>query len=378
MRLRMKYNVARLKPASSIALIAVAAAVALSSWAQQTTGVVSSSGPAVAPIAQPAETGVTTAPANTDSRPVEGASVTPVSAAAQSTVPQAAASQKTPAEISADESAKNIVVPEGVPLQSSEGGSEETTAVLAPGPGTHIPVDQASTGSVESAVSEKQAIGTAADMLKKLGLVRPAVRKAPGTREMDDTTPTQPLIDAEVMARLIGEKPTAPYQVVYEGTPIPDPMVIPWIRKVIVLKEMFDDAVQLLADGKIREGKETLLSIETEFPNTEYAIQAREILKRLQDLENEPVPKVKSSPTATPIDIHVDPNVKISTVLIEPESPEENRVMINGRMYKPGDQVRGFTNHRVVSIADDSVTIEVEISGQKKQFNIPVRQSGKK
>jgi hypothetical protein len=70
--------------------------------------------------------------------------------------------------------------------------------------------------------------------------------------------------------------------------------------------------------------------------------------------------------------------VKISSVETDPSDESQNRVLINGRMYAPGDQVRDYENHLLVRVTDEAVTLEVEESGQKRELTVPVRQSGSK
>jgi hypothetical protein len=276
----------------------------------------------------------------------------------------------------ADEAAQRMVAPEGAPMMTTEASAFGTTEAQAPGPSVKLSGDQLALPDSET--SERLAVESAADLLTKLRIVMPRTRVPVGQREMDEpTTPTQ--FDDVEIEKLIGRNPTVAYQVVYQGTPIPDPMVVPWVRNAVVLKERFDEAIQLLAENKIDLGREALLDIETQFPESDYAAQAREIRRRLDEMKTAPTgPAAPVSLTPTPVPVNIDPNVRVSTVLIDPTNPAENRVMINRRTYSVGDVVRDFPNHRITQITDETVTIEVDVSGSKKEFAVPVRQTGAK
>ena len=281
----------------------------------------------------------------------------------------------TPTPNPAEESARKILPVPGTSLRTTEESDFATTDEQAQAPSVRLSGGQLQ--SADGTTSEQMAVESAADLLTKLRIVVPRRTAATGTREIDETTPTELFNDEEIL-RLIGRDPTVLYQVVYKATPIPDPMVVPWVRNAVVLKERFDEALQLLTENKVDQGREALLDIEAQFPESEYAVQAREILKRLREIEAQPTPqtsvRVQATPTATPIQIVIDPNVRISTVIADPARPEDNRVMINGRMYGIGETIREFPNHKVIGITDDDVKIEVEVSGVKKEFAVPVRQ----
>jgi hypothetical protein len=100
------------------------------------------------------------------------------------------------------------------------------------------------------------------------------------------------------------------------------------------------------------------------------------LLEKINKFTAEPIKKndiVKATPA---VDIQINPNVKVGTVIADPADPADNRAMINGRVYKIGDAIRSFPNHKVVGITEDLVTLEVEQSGLKKTFDVPVRPNG--
>jgi predicted Zn-dependent protease len=200
--------------------------------------------------------------------------------------------------------------------------------------------------------------------------------------ESHESTPTQIFEDAQIR-RMLNKDPSVVFQVFYHGAAIPDPMIVPWVRKAVVLKERYDQAIDLLAQQKISEGREALQEIIAEAPNSEYAAQAQGILAKLSDLQAptqapEPKKAAVKTPAATPTadDMQLDPNVHVAATMVDPQDAAQSRVMINARSYKQGDVVRNHTNHKVVRIRDDSVTIEVEERGHRKLFDVPVRPQG--
>lgn len=229
----------------------------------------------------------------------------------------------------------------------------------------------------DAVVTESLAIKSGGDLLVKLNIVAPRKITPDSERESAETTPTQ-LIDTTQFERLLGQKPTVLYQVVYQGIALPDPMVIPWIKNEKVLRERFEDAVQMLAEQKIPQAKDALQAIESDFPESEPAKQAREILKKLEDYRKTtaqaPKPGAKVVGTPAPAEPQPSVNLHIGSAVVVPGKPEDSMVMINQRGYKAGEVVRGLENHKVVRIGENSVTIEVEEKGRTKQFEFSLRQ----
>ena len=271
---------------------------------------------------------------------------------------------------SADIEARKRVAPTGVALNVS-GESGETTAS---GPGLRVVEGRVVTG--DDNTTEAAAVESMAQLIKQLNVVRSA---PVGSREVDETTPTQLFDDAQVRA-LLGDKPTVIYQVVYRDEPIPDPMVVPWVRNVAVLRERFDEAVDLVGRGRVSQGREMLQSIVTEFPDTDYAVQARELVKKIDELQTpQEIEKLVAKPTAEQtIDIVVDPNLSIGSVLVNPSDPSGSLVMIGGRSYSIGDTPRGFSNHKIVNVTEQSVEVEVSVQGKTRRFTLPVGQPSAK
>ncbi|MBX7244206.1 MAG: hypothetical protein K1X53_01835 [Candidatus Sumerlaeaceae bacterium] len=214
----------------------------------------------------------------------------------------------------------------------------------------------------------------AAETILKNARISPVKRDRPQDGyESDETTPTQLFDDANAR-KMLSEEPTVVYQVVYQGIPLPDPMIIPWLKNRQVLKEKFDEAVDLLAQGQLVSARQKFLGIANEFPDTDFAKQALQLITDIDRFmpKNQVLPPAPA-PVVVVTNIELDSNVKVSSVLIDNNNPAESLVMINGRGYKVGDTVRGFANHKVTGIEEGMVRIEVGVGGKTKEFEVPVR-----
>ncbi len=273
----------------------------------------------------------------------------------------------------ADEAARRIVPAPGTQMQSTEEGtlgSAGGTVAAAPS----LQLDENEVVLQDGETTEALAVASGAELLRLLGLQLNRERGA-GPSELDETTATA-LFDVGAVRRLKGAEPTVVYRVVVDETPLPDPMIVPWIRQAKLLQERFDRAVQLLGQNRVEAGRQELIAIVTDFPDTDYAKQAQALLAKLDDL-SQPVAGPSAQVDDEPeIRVELSPNVSIGTVVVDPQDSSNNRAMIGGRGYKVGDSINAVSNHRVVGITDSVVQIEVEQSGVKKIFDVPVRPTG--
>lgn len=272
----------------------------------------------------------------------------------------------------ADDAAHKILPKPGTVLKSTENSELSENTAVAESPSLAINQDLVVLKDGET--SEALAIKSGAELLRLLGVNR-AKAPAKGEGEVDEAKASS-LFDVNAVKRLKGDEPTVVYRIVVDQKPLPDPMIVPWIRQAKLVQERFDRAVEMLANNNVSQGREELLAIASEFPDNEYADQARELLRKLDDLSEKPavpVAKVEETTTTT-INIRLNPEVKIGTVIVDAETPSGNRVMIGGRSYKVGDKL-AFINpaHTVTSITQDNVGIEVTQDGQKESFILPVR-----
>lgn len=298
----------------------------------------------------------------------------PNNAAVQTSAPKAEEPAALKQDSSADEAAQKIVVAPGTQMQSTEGGTFDRSAAVAAEPS--LKVESGGVVMTAGESTETLAVNSGAELLKMLGLQRDK-KPAGENLEMNEST-TNTLFDVEAVKRLKGAEPTVVYRVVVEKDPLPDPMIVPWIRQAKLLQERFDKAVGLLGDNRVDEGRQELLGIMTDFPESDYATQAKALLAKLDDINKADIPQpvIKTEEAATTITVELSPNIQIGAVIVDPQNPTGNRAMIGGRGYKAGDEIRGEPGHRVVGITENMVQIEVEQSGLKKTFDVPVRPSG--
>lgn len=275
---------------------------------------------------------------------------------------------------SADDAARRIVPAPGTAMQSTEGGTLQTGGAVATEPSVRLNEDEAVLQEGET--TETVAVRSGVELLRMLGVQREAKSAASaGGLEMDENT-SNTLFDMSAVKRLKGDEPTVVYRVVVEEKPLPDPMIVPWIRQAKLLQERFDKAVQLLGDNKVDEGRMEMLGIITDFPDSDHALQATAILAKLDDMNKEEAPApVMDAPVVeeTTVTVEISPNISVGTVMVDPANVAGNRAMIGGKAYRIGEAIWGEAGHRVISISDSVVQIEVEQSGLKKTFDLPVR-----
>lgn len=279
----------------------------------------------------------------------------------------------------ADEAARRIVPAPGTVLQSTEEAVLEGSSAVAPAPSLRIESDQLVVQEGET--TESVAVQSGAELLRMLGLQKK--ERAAGASATDNTADlelnedeVQALFDVTAVKRLKGDEPTVVYRVVVEDKPLPDPMIVPWIRQAKLLQERFDRAVAMLGENRVDDGRQELLAIVTDFPESEYALQARELLKKLDDLKQSELPAPVAQTEEPEVMVELSPNVSVGTVIVDEADASGNRAMIAGRAYRVGDDIRGEAGHRVISISEKVVQVEVEQNGHKKTFDVPVRPTG--
>ncbi len=301
---------------------------------------------------------------------------TEASATATTASPAAAtpAAARPADEPNAEEAAQKIVPAPGTILQSTENSSLDTNQAVAPAPS--LVLNQDEMVLKEGETTESVAVRSGVELLKMLGVKKR--EEAPAAGLESDEEDAAGLFDVTAVKRLKGDDPTVVYRVVVEDKPLPDPMIVPWIRQAKLLQERFDKAVAMLSENRVNEGREELLGIMTDFPESDYAVQAKEIIKKLDELSQAemPQPVVQQEAPETTITVELSPNVSVGTVIVDPSDSSGNRAMIGGRAYKIGDEIKGEVGHTVVGISENVVQVEVEQSGMKKTFDIPVRPTG--
>jgi hypothetical protein len=261
------------------------------------------------------------------------------------------------AEPDAVEAARSIVARPGATMASTEFGS---TMAKAPEPPKIKEVDEETV---------RQAAKDGAELIRLLGLV-PTNRAPEPQNEMD-----RELFEQEQRAReLLGDNPTVVYRIKLGDETLPDPMIVPWIDAANRLRDRFESAVNLIAANKLSDARAELLAISTEYPDSEWGVQAAALLKKLENLREGQRPVMTSAVQAAP-EITLDGPVKPTTILFDSSNPAQSRVMILGRSYRVGQSIRQHPDHVVKEIRPNEVDIEVSRNNASKVFTLPVRRS---
>jgi hypothetical protein len=85
----------------------------------------------------------------------------------------------------------------------------------------------------------------------------------------------------EDIERLLGGKP----RFVYDPKELPDPMIIPWVRRDVMVREMLDTARKHVATGNLPLAKELLRKALADFPDSRLANQVRDEMKKIEEIE---------------------------------------------------------------------------------------------
>jgi hypothetical protein len=259
-----------------------------------------------------------------------------------------------PAALSA---VKSLVARAGSAMSSTEFGSY---AASAPAPPQIRSVDEAEI---------RQAARDGADLIRILGLVPTKDGPRLGS-ELD-----RELFEQEEKAReLLGDNPTVVYRIKLGEETLPDPMIVPWIEGALRLQDRFEQAVNLIAGNKLMDARRELLDISTAYPDSEWGVQAATLLKKLDNLREDPKSAITEEKPKT-VEITLDGPVKPTTMLFDSVNPAQSRVMILGRAYRVGQSIRQHPDHFVKEIRASEIDIEVRRDNVTKVFTISVRPS---
>lgn len=260
-----------------------------------------------------------------------------------------------PAAQQAMSSAQKLVAPAGAALGSTEGVD---TSVKAAGPSLRM-----DPGSTES-----QAVRGTAELIKMIR-GRDGRKTTAGVPDLKETSASLDIFgDPKAILEKLGPKPRVIYMIVVGAAQekLPDPMIIPWIMNNKVAEQQFEAGLDLIEKGDVQAGRRLLQEIVEDYPGTEWATQAQEIVSKI--------------PAGGPVARAVapgqrNPQVRPSTVMVDPTNPRNSRAMILGRAYATGDRVRDYPDHIVGKITEDSVAIAVEKNGIQTSENVPVKES---
>ncbi len=232
---------------------------------------------------------------------------------------------------------------------------------------------------IKTTETEALAVANTAELLNLLGVVPQDLAKK-RTAEKNEHL-GQASVSEQDMLKILGQDPKVVYRLKDRQETFPDPMVIPWIRNAVIVREMMSDFKVLLAAGKITDATNMLKEIVTKYPETEEAAVAKEKLLKLQQLRDKAdAQKLVGSDSgisvyspSSAIELTLDPNIVIDAVMQDINHPDEGAVIINQKLYRVHDEIAGtYPKHTIKAVNEDSVVFKVSANNVSKEFVLSV------
>jgi hypothetical protein len=162
--------------------------------------------------------------------------------------------------------------------------------------------------------------------------------------------------------KLLGDEP----RFVYNPQRLPDPMIIPWVRREVIVREILELAREKLKEGKLKEAKQSLEQALKEYPESRYINEVRGELERIQKMlaggygpEGVRTPQVVlpqwvASHTAG--------------VIVDQGNPAQSVVLVGDAILRVGDKVPNYEE----VVVDDIKQKEVIFRYQGRKFPVGV------
>jgi hypothetical protein len=242
-------------------------------------------------------------------------------------------------------------------------------------PESVVPTEPADASSAESmdttgdGSSESGEIGTTVDDIEQLIQLPPSARLKRESDE-DPTKPDAIFSDQGTREKLLGKAPKFVYIPVGQ-----DPMIIPWIREQIVVKEKMDDALRLLEEAKktktlepAQAALDALREIQTKYPNNDKANEVAALAQTIETfLASPPDEGYGPASTKAPLPEWVRKNT--TGVVLDRNTPSESIVLVGDFLLKRGDRVERFPAVVVKDILPQRVIYEY----QGTEYAVPVQ-----
>lgn len=229
-------------------------------------------------------------------------------------------------------------------------------------------------------------VANTSELLKLLGVMPEKEKVESDERHQNLSTVA---ISDSAVKRILGNNPAILYRVI-DDDPLVDPMIIPWVRNAVILRETLDEANAFLAEGLVSQACEIWTLLANRFPDSDEGKIAKESLAKIQQLRSAAEAKQAMDPkttgttslldfAATEEAVELDRNIKLNLVVEDIEHPQNSYVMIGEKLYRNGDEIAGFyPKHIIKRVWDDTVEIEVTNGKKSKLFQISVPSSAKK
>ncbi|MDK2970361.1 MAG: hypothetical protein PWP23_116 [Candidatus Sumerlaeota bacterium] len=220
-------------------------------------------------------------------------------------------------------------------------------------------------------------IGTTVQDIENLIQLPPTARLKREADE-DPLNPESIFSSPEIREALLGSKP----KFVYIPVGV-DPMIIPWVRQQIVVKEKLADAKRLLEqarNNKTKEPAETALGIlhelQEQYPDTESAPEIGKLTSEIESFIAKPLASdddLMGADSQMPggEEIRLPEWIKRNTsgILLDRESPSESIVLVGDFLLKRGDRIERFPTVVLKDILPQQVIYEY----QDREFRVPVQ-----
>ena len=198
-------------------------------------------------------------------------------------------------------------------------------------------------------------------------------RPSEDMKESDQPEKTSSIFEDLDVRQLLGETP----RFVYLAKERPDPMVLPWVRKEIIFKELQAEGNRLVAalgtatdDGAFKAARSVFEKMKAlDIP--EYALLADSKLAEIQKLERQR--NLILNPDADPNTIQPPaPDPVLEPWVVENTKgilhmPEGSMAVVGDDMLSEGEKLPLYPNHMVYRIEADTVVFRVD---GKKDFPI--------
>lgn len=184
------------------------------------------------------------------------------------------------------------------------------------------------------------------------------------TRESDETGQARSIINDPEVKRLLKHPP----DFIYNPAELKDPMIVPWIRNTILVKEFVQNLQKLIRERRFENAKSLINQIRELLPEVTEPVVSKDAEIQIA-LANQEIMKTGSSTTtegpgltgAPPIETPVITmpswiETHVGGVIWQPKA-EERTVLIGDDILKEGDKIPRYPDAVVQKINDKSVVV---------------------
>ena len=153
----------------------------------------------------------------------------------------------------------------------------------------------------------------------------------------------------EDVRKLLGEEP----KFVYDPGDLPDPMIIPWVRREVIVRELIEMAQEKINEGYLQEAKKYLEEVLREYPGSRHIKEARTELNRVKKMLAEGY-----GPDGVRRPRFVLPSWVVSNtsgVIVDKQDPTQSVVLVGDEILRNGEPVPDYDEVVVDEIKEKEV-----------------------